>query len=337
MPTPEILPPDAADNRSDREHGPSTALAVARGGALALAAEAVPWGLAVETFLAAAVDSPHTRRAYGRHLADALGWLNVETVAEITGAGLAAWRVELIGRPLAPSSQAQALAALRRFLAWARPFGIHHLAGEVVREALRTPRNSVLRPYDVLTEPEVGATLRAASTLRDRALLAVLLGGGLRAAECCGLDVGDVREDGDGEAVLYVRRGKGRKDRAVPVRAEVVGAIRAYLAEAGRRLGDAGPLFLAEDRAAWARASRRITPRAVGLIVERVKDRARITGKAFSPHAARHTFAIRALRGGADVVKVARLLGHSDVRVTMRYVDHLGLGELRAAVAPLPM
>ena len=61
-----------------------------------------------------------------------------------------------------------------------------------------------------------------------------------------------------------------------------------------------------------------------------------IEAKVISPHTLRHTFAVRALRAGHDVEAVRRLLGHASIATTQRYVDHLELGELRAAVPPLP-
>jgi site-specific recombinase XerD len=231
----------------------------------------------------------------------------VITLAELSGADLAAYRAAVVASPVAPASQAQALSALRSFLRWSRTMGAAMLSAEVVTEALRTPRASVLRPYPALSEPELGALLLAAENPRDRALLAVLLGAGLRVSEVVGLDVADLLEDADGGARLCVRLGKGRKDRQVPVQPEVVTAIRRYLAAAGRRLGDPGPLFRAYDRAATRLARGRLTARSVGALVTRLASPAGIDAKAVSPHALRHTYALRCLRLGGDVVAVSEL------------------------------
>src|SRR5215472_2973579 len=123
-----------------------------RQGEVGALAAATPWPVVVEAFLAAAVDAEHTRRAYRRHLHDALTAIGTPTVAGLTGADLAAWRGTVTASTLAPASQAQALAALRSFLAWAGSMGAHRLPGEVVRVALRTPRAIVRRPYHVLTD-----------------------------------------------------------------------------------------------------------------------------------------------------------------------------------------
>lgn len=82
---------------------------------------ATPWPVVVDAYLDAACDSRHTRRAYSRHLDTAFHHLGRETVAEVTGADLAAYRAVVTASPLSPASQSQALAALRSFLTWTGP------------------------------------------------------------------------------------------------------------------------------------------------------------------------------------------------------------------------
>lgn len=294
-----------------------------------------PAAAVLEAFLATR-DSPHTRRAYRRAVEQALATMGMETLADVSGAALAAYRAERTGSGLAPGSVALELAALRSFFGWARAMGAHDIPGEVVRTALRTPPATVQRPYQVLNEGEIVDVLAAADTARDRALVAVMVGAGLRVAELVALDVLDLHEDGDGETVLHVRQGKGRRDRSVPIRADVAQLVRAYLHETGRTLGSEGPLFRAHDRGAAGRRRQRLSTRGVAAVVERLVARAGIQGKALSPHSLRHTMALRSLRHGADVVALAKLLGHARLTTTQRYVDHLGLDELREAVPPLP-
>jgi len=296
-----------------------------------------PWGAVVEAYLDAATDSAHTRRAYERHLRHAFAVVGVATVSELTGADLARYRAAVISSDLASGSQAQALAAVRSFLAWSRTLGAHRLSSDVMRTALKTPKVLVQRPYRTLGEPDIAAVLATAATPRDRALLAVLLGAGLRAAEVVGLDVSDLHDDPDGGMVIAVRRGKGRRDRQVPVQPEVARLLLAYLADRGRRLGDQGPLFRAHDHGARVRDRARLSTRAIGYLVRRALEKAGLAAKALSPHAFRHTYAIRALRAGGNVIAVQKLLGHASVATTQRYLDHLALGELRAAVPPLPV
>ena len=295
------------------------------------------WEAVVEAYLDAAIDSRHTRRAYERHLRNAFAVLGVATVSEPSGADLARYRAAVVSSTLAPGSHAQALASLRSFLAWSRTLGAHRLPSDVVRTALKTPKAVIRRPYRTLGESDIGTLLTMASMTRDRALLAVLLGAGLRAAEAVGLDVTDLHDDPEGGLVIAVRRGKGRKDRQVPVQPDVARLLLAYLADTGRRLGDPGPLFRAHDRGAAGRERPRLSTRSVGFLVRRTLERAGLAAKAISPHALRHTYAIRALRAGGNVIAVQKLLGHASVATTQRYLDHLALGELRAVVPPLPL
>jgi site-specific recombinase XerD len=292
-----------------------------------------PWREAVAAFLSAR-DSQHTQRAYARHLAAAFAGFGVNSVGELSSLHLAAYRHHITSSDLSPASQGQALAALRAFLRWARAVGVSALPGDVTGEMLRTPRTSVRKPYSVLSEHEVAAIGEVARSTRDRALLAVMLGAGLRAGEVVALDVSDVHEDQDGEITLYVRLGKGRKDRSVPVLAPVAALLRRYLAETGRRLGGDGPLFLSGDRA--GKGSGRLSARGVGYLVAGLASAAGIDAKRVSPHALRHTYALRALRSGSNVVAVGKLLGHASIQTTQRYLDHLETAELRRSVPPLP-
>jgi hypothetical protein len=139
---------------------------------------ATPRRVVVDAFLAAGVDCAHTRRAYARHLADALTVMDDATLAELSGADLAHHRA-LVDAGLSPASQGQALAALHSCLRWSGAMGAHRLSGDVVATALRTPRAVVRRPYTVASEAEIARLFAVAATPRDRAILGVLLGAGL--------------------------------------------------------------------------------------------------------------------------------------------------------------
>lgn len=268
------------------------------------------WSDVAAAFLDTA-DSANTRRAYKRWLRAAGEWMGVDTVAEVTGTRLLEFRravldsdsqlLRLLADPrpgrrsstaLQPASHAQGIAALRAFLMWSRTMGAHQLPAEVVSAALKTPQARVQRPYSVLTEAEVAAILSAATTARDRALLGVMLGAGLRVSEVVALDVGDLLTDQEGGAALYVRQGKGRKDRVVPIQPEVERLLRAYLAITGRRLGQTGPLFRAHDRGLVHRGVQRgrLGAGAVWAVVQSCAVAAGINAKKVSPHALRHTW-----------------------------------------------
>ncbi len=299
--------------------------------------ESATWPEVVAAYLAAAIDSDGTRRAYARHLKQAGDLFRVSHIDELTGADLIDYGAAVVATGLAPASQAQALSALRSFLAWSAALGGHALPKEVIERALRTPRASVQSRYSVITEREIAALLTAAPSTRERAILAVLLGGGLRVAETANLQVADIIEDLDGGVALFVRQGKGRKDRVVPVGPEVDALLRDYLVTTRRYLGGEGPIFQAKDRGARSRETAGLSTRAISRMVVAVARSAGIAAKRVTPHSLRHTYAVRCLRAGGNVVAVARLVGHANIVTTQRYVDHLATSELRATVPPLPI
>ncbi len=299
--------------------------------------DSVDWETAVDAYIDSALDSTHTRRAYRRHLMAAKFAMGVETVGQVTGAELASYRAVVTNSNLALASQRQALAALRSFLTWVTDLGGPGPNRQTVKSALRTPKGSDGARYSVLREHEVEALLSACKSPRDLALGAIMLGSGLRVSEVAGLRLADVVEDIDGGMALHVKRGKGRKDRTVPVGGEVVDALKSYLTSTNRYIGGTGPLFLANDRGAQRRAIKGLSTRAISRIVRDLARCAGISAKRISPHSLRHSYAIRALRAGGNVVAVSKLLGHSSIATTQRYVDHLAVSELRSTVPALPM
>jgi integrase/recombinase XerD len=164
--------------------------------------------------------------------------------------------------------------------------------------------------------------------LRDRALLEVLYGTGARISEAVGLD----RDDIDLEAGSVLLRGKGRKQRIVPVGSYARQAVEAYLVRARPQLAATGPatpaLFL---NARGGRLSRQ----SAWTVLHTVAGRARLDAHV-SPHTLRHAFATHLLDRGADVRVVQELLGHASVTTTQIYtlvtVDHLR--EVYAAAHP---
>ena len=187
-----------------------------------------------------------------------------------------------------------------------------------------------------MTDDEIGRLFAAASSARDRAILAVLFGAGVRVSELVGLDVDDLLEGIEGGAALRVRHGKGNKPRTVPINDDVSAVVRRYLQATGRTLGDAGPLFQAHDAGAVRRGRQRLSARSVNRLLARCAKRAGIAAKNVSAHVCRHSYAMRCLRGGASTAVVAQLLGHASPVTTATSLDHLAVAELRQAVPPLP-
>jgi len=172
---------------------------------------------------------------------------------------------------------------------------------------------------EVLSENEVEAMLekcdvRSAIGARDRAILELLYGSGLRVSELCQLNIHDVGED-------KVRaQGKGSKERIVPVGEMALSALDHYLSSF--RKGKAEALFL-------SRTGRRIDRQTVYTRVRFYSQAAGITKKV-SPHTLRHSFATHLLDHGADLRVIQELLGHADISTTDRYT-HLSQSRLEEA------
>jgi len=268
-----------------------------------------------------------------------MGYAGVGTLWEVEPQQLTGYRGELVRRveleALTPATVNQRLAACRRFLEFARMTGQSLLSKEIVVFCLKGLRSTVKRPYQVLSRAEMRRLLATREPgSRDHALLALMLGTGLRASEVCKLRLEDLASDEAGDLSVRVRQGKGRKDRVVPLAPQVAQAVTEYLRTSGR-LGNGSarrvsePLF--PSRQGTGRMSRR---RLAQLVGDAVKD-AGVT-KPISPHSLRHSYGIALLRNGASPVAVGKLLGHASIATTQRYLDHLEAAELkRWALNPL--
>jgi integrase/recombinase XerD len=160
--------------------------------------------------------------------------------------------------------------------------------------------------------------------LRDRALLELLYSTGARISEAVGVDLDDL--DVDQRTVLL--RGKGGKQRVVPVGRPALAAVDAYLVRARPVLaarGRGNPALLLNARG--ARLSRQSA-----WHVLRATAAAGVDAKRISPHSLRHTYALRALRHGGNVVAVSKLLGHASVSTTQVYT-HVTVDTLREVYA----
>jgi integrase/recombinase XerC len=210
---------------------------------------------------------------------------------------------------LRSSSLGRKLAALRSFFRFLNREGL--LAGNPARPLPSPPKSRALPSS--LSVDEAARLLETPggpprSPLRDRALLELLYSSGLRVSELTGLDLDDL--DLDGAAVRV--RGKGRRERIVPVGSKAVAAVRDYLARERRGGSAAGPLFLN------VRDGGRLTSRSVHRLLG---ARALRQGwqRSISPHALRHSFATHLLVGGADLRAIQEMLGHRSLSTTQRY------------------
>jgi integrase/recombinase XerD len=266
----------------------------------------------VEGFLAllAARRAPRTVDAYRRDLADLAAHLR-GSPATASAEQVEAWLADLRARGQAPSSIARRAAAARSFYRHLVALGqrADNPAAEVdlPRRRRRLPRSLSLGEVERLIDAANGTTPRS---LRDRALVELLYGAGLRVSEAVGLERGGV--DLDGRTVRCV--GKGDKERVVPLGVQAVEALRRYLAR-GRPYLDRRhhpQLFLNAQGGGLTRGG-------AFLILRRLAATAGLEPERIHPHLLRHSFATHLLEGGADLRSVQEMLGHADLGTTELY------------------
>jgi len=222
--------------------------------------------------------------------------------------------------PAAPATLQRKIACLRSFYRHLRrTAAITHDP----TKNLRAPRQSRKLPQ-VLSRDEVAELLRQPrgtepAALRDRALLEIMYACGLRASEAIGLEVGDV----DLEAGILTARGKGSKERLVPIGSTAARALGVYVGRGRPRLvGDRWEARLFVNQRGGP-----LTRQGLYKIVQRHAASAGLAAR-MSPHTLRHTFATHLLAGGCDLRSLQEMLGHADIATTQLYT-HLSAERLR--------
>ncbi len=257
--------------------------------------------------------APPTVRAYRADVVAFVAWAAPLALApnDLTRIHLRRHLASLVTRGLAAATMARRAAALRRWCAWLCRTGV--IDADPSR-GLTAPSGPKRLP-DVLAPREVATLLAGASrhhanhtaavAARDLAVCELLYGSGLRVAELCGIDLGDI----DLDRRIVTVWGKGSKQRRVPTSEAAVAAVARWLA--GPRTDMAAPgvgvaMFV-------NRTGLRLGPRDVRRIIDRASP------TPTHPHALRHTFATHLLDGGADLRIVQELLGHASLSTTQVY------------------
>ncbi len=278
--------------------------------------------------------SAHTLAAYGRDLAAFLGFLaayrggtvSLAILDDLALRDFRAWLAERAGRGLSASSSARALSVLRGFYRWAER---RSLLSNSQIAAVRTPKQADQLPK-ALTAPDTQDLLAGEPVLerlpwvaaRDRAVLLLLYGAGLRIGEALSLTPAEL--PGDAEGTLRVL-GKGNKLRIVPLLPEITQSLALYQQLCPFALEADEPLFRGVRGGP-------LNPRMVQLLIQDLR-RGLGLPESTTPHALRHSFATHLLAGGADLRGIQELLGHASLSTTQRYtaVDPAGLLKAYAA------
>lgn len=269
--------------------------------------------------------SPHTISAYRSDLEQFSRWANhqnISTVDAVDRRILRRYVAHLSEQGLKRRTIVRKASALRSLLKWAAARG---LTSAQAAEDLSVPKLDRPLPK-VLKAPDAAALCELPPTddpggVRDRAILELLYGSGLRVAELCGLDLTDLELD----RRMVTVTGKGRKERRVPITAPAEAATRKYVAEARPEILLARKQRAATNALFLNTRGDRLGTRSVRSVVARYSNG--VAG--VSPHTMRHSFATHLLDGGADLRVVQELLGHESLATTQIYT-HVSTERLRA-------
>ncbi len=278
--------------------------------------------LALERGLAA-----NTRLAYMRDLRAFAAFMQQRgrrDAAELVRADLAAWLDELFITNHRAPSRARAFVAMKEFCAL---MVRERTLKTDPSEGMHAPRKNLVLPK-MLSEGVAAKLVESVHgddprCLRDRAMLEMLYGSGLRVSELCGLELSDIIADAD----LLRCRGKGDKERLVPIGVPCGRALTRYL-ESGRASFTRGNPDLRE--VFLTRLGRRFTRMGVFKMLRERAAAAGVDQATVSPHVLRHCFATHLLQHGADIRAIQEMLGHASVATTQMYthVDQVRLGTI---------
>ena len=269
--------------------------------------------------------SPHTLDAYARDLLQFEKWgerLGVTSVPAIDRTLLRRYVANLGERRYSRRTIARKLSAVRSFLRWCVLHGYLESdpAQDLAIPKLDKPLPRVLKEADAIRLCELPPDDDPVG-VRDRAILELLYGSGIRVAELCALDVDDL----DLRVGTVMVMGKGRKERQVPLSEPAIRAVDRYVKEARARLmhegRSPGAALLLNARGS------RLGVRSVRALLERYLKAEGVAP--VGPHALRHSFATHLLDGGADLRAVQELLGHATLATTQIYT-HVSTERLKA-------
>ncbi len=259
--------------------------------------------------------SAHTLRAYRKDLGDFFEYVKTEP-DKIDMIDVRGFIAEQIKKGLNKTTVSRRLASIRSFFKFlCREGYIKSNPAKLVPN----PKIPKLLPrflsvddvFSLVEKPEGIGFI----PVRDKAILELLYSSGLRVSELSGLNIDDLNIKGN----LIKIRGKGKKERIVPVGSKAIDAIKSYMID---RM-----LLKSKDRALFLnRMGTRLTDRGVRRIVVKYAKALTISGQ-IGPHTLRHTFATHLLQGGADLRVIQELLGHSSLSTTQKYT-HLDITHL---------
>ncbi len=277
--------------------------------------------------------SEHSKRAYGKALADFLAWHQAAGKPGLSKATVQRYKSVLQDSHLSPASVNLRMSAIRKLAQEAADNGLVEQAAANGIARVKGVKSQGVRAGNWLTREQAQELINSPDTatlkgLRDRAILAVMIGAGLRRSEVALLDFQHVQQR-DGRWCIVDLVGKGNRVRTVPIPSWVKAAVDAWALAAAI---DFGRVFRSVHKGGYINGGQ-VTPQAIRNVVSEYAARLNLVAAA---HDLRRTFAKLAHKGGAGLEQIQLSLGHASIKTTERYLgveqditdapcDHLGL------------
>lgn len=275
--------------------------------------------------------SAHTVQAYLKDLSNAAAWLKSKktNLLKASRENLEAYLAQLSRNGLQASSIARKRSSLRQWFAFLQSEGWRK---DNPAEQLQAPKAARKLPVTLSMEAveRLFAVLEdgSAESVRFKAMLELAYGSGLRVSELVALQLADVITLKKKMREMLTIRGKGNKERLVPLGSKAKEAIASYL--------KVRPAFLKQTKESpylfpYHRAEGHITRQQFGVMLKEWAGKANVGPALISPHKLRHSFASHLLEGGADLRVIQELLGHADIATTQIYT-HVAAQRLKQVI-----
>lgn len=270
--------------------------------------------------------SPATIKSYSDHLKSFLESIAESDMKKVTRKMIEAYVAGLYdhrtieGKPYGTATICLKVRAIKRFFEFLEASNIIFIDPA---EAVKEPKINRRLPKNILTTPEINTLLDQPNLgtllgIRDRTIMEVFYSTGIRKEELCNLTIYDADLVG---RMLRVKKGKGKKDRVVPIGKHAVRFLREYISKTR-------PHFTRKNRTNRHLFvdiyGKPIQKQAVGALIKKYAKTAGIK-ETIGPHVFRHCFAVQLIKNGADITAVQKMLGHVCLSTTQTYISSLGL------------
>lgn len=287
------------------------------------------WLEAIAVFVSGQDVKESSRLLYTRTLKLFFEWVEAKgkTIANLTRTDLLEYKDELFSKGLSSLSVASYLTSLRKFYEWAESEKLY----PNIAKGVKTPRRVQAFKKQHLTEEKSGELLNHfhALSLRDYAIVNLILRTGLRTIEVVRADIGDITFKGNRRVLSVWGKGHDTKDDFVVLTEKAYEPIKAYLAtRKGAKANE--PLFTSDSH---RNSGERLTTRTISGLCKSGLKAIGLDGREFTAHSLRHTTAVTILKSGGDITQAQAVLRHTSPTTTQIYTESIK-EELRLQTAP---